>query len=166
MLGTPSSGSSGYSLLGVYKYAYYAPWVQDDWRITNRLTLNLGFRWDFNLPPTERFNRMNRGFDPAAANPVDQLINRQQFPGFPTVTGGLLFAGVNGQPRGAANTYMRAIQPRVGFAYRLTNKLVRARRLGPLLPESEQQLHPEHRLQHFHAAGDFPRRRPHAHSRT
>ena len=124
LLGTPSGGSSGYTLLGVYKYAYYAPWVQDDWRITNKLTLNLGLRWDFNLPPTERFNRMNRGFDAATTNPVDQLINRQQFPGFPTVTGGLLFAGVNGQPRGAANTYMRAVQPRAGFAYRMTNKLV------------------------------------------
>jgi Carboxypeptidase regulatory-like domain len=124
LLGTPSGGSSAFSLLGVYKYAYYAPWVQDDWRVNKRLTLNLGLRWDFNLPPTERYNRMNRGFDPAAPNPVDQLINRQQFPGFPAVTGGLLFAGVNGQPRGAANTYMRAIQPRAGFAYRLKEKLV------------------------------------------
>ena len=54
MLGTPSGGSSAYSLLGVYKYAYYAPWVQDDWRITPRLTVNLGLRWDFNMPPTNR----------------------------------------------------------------------------------------------------------------
>jgi hypothetical protein len=110
--------------LGVYQEHYYAPWVQDDWRINNRLTLNLGFRWDFNLPPYERFNRMDRGFDPNAANPVDALINRQQFPGYPTVKGGLLFAGVNGQPRHAADIYKRAIQPRVGFAYRIGQKLV------------------------------------------
>jgi hypothetical protein len=124
LLGTPSSGSSSYNLLGVYKYAYYAPWVQDDWRITSRLTLNLGLRWDFNLPPTERYNRMNRGFDPSAASPVDQLVDRQQFPGYPAVKGGLRFAGVNGQPRAAADTYMRAVQPRFGFAYRLKEKLV------------------------------------------
>ena len=124
LLGTPSGGSSAYSLLGVYKYGYYAPWVQDDWRITPRLTLNLGLRWDFNLPPTERYDRMNRGFDTASANPVDQLIDRQQFPGYPTVKGGLQFAGVNGQPRAAADTYLRAIQPRFGLAYRLTEKLV------------------------------------------
>lgn len=124
LLGTPSGGSSGYTLLGIYKYAYYAPWVQDDWRISKRLTLNLGLRWDFNTPPTERFNRMDRGFDPNVVSPVNQLINKQQFPSFPSVTGGLLFAGVNGQPRGAANTYMHAIQPRFGFAYRITDKLV------------------------------------------
>ena len=42
--------------------------------------------------------------------------DKQQFPSFPSVTGGLLFAGVNGQPRRAANTYMHAVQPRFGFA--------------------------------------------------
>ena len=79
LLGTPSGGSSGYTLLGIYKYAYYAPWIQDDWRVSKRLSLNLGFRWDFNTPPTERFNRMNRGFDANVASPVNQLINRQTF---------------------------------------------------------------------------------------
>jgi hypothetical protein len=67
---------------------------------------------------------MNRGFDATTTSPVDKLIDRQQFQGVPTVTGGLLFAEVNGQPRGAANTYMRAVQPRFGFAYRLREKLV------------------------------------------
>lgn len=124
LLGTPSSGSSGYNLLGTYKYAYYAPWIQDDWRLTPRLTLNLGLRWDFNLPPTERFNRMDRGFDASTVSPIDKMIDRTQFPGYPTVTGGLLFAGVNGQPRAAADTYLKAVQPRIGFAYRVTNKLV------------------------------------------
>ena len=132
LLGTPSannssysstSSSSGYNLLGVYQEHYYAPWVQDDWRVTSRLTLNLGLRWDFNLPPYERFNRMNRGFSPTAANPVSQLINQQQFPGY-SVTGGLLFAGVAGQPRYAADIYMKAVQPRFGAAYRVNDKLV------------------------------------------
>jgi hypothetical protein len=124
LLGTPSSGSSAYNLLGVYQEHYYAPWVQDDWHLSNKLTLNLGLRWDFNLPPYERFNRMNRGFDPNAPNPVDQLINRQQFPGYPAIRGGLLFAGVNGQSRYAADIDLRAIQPRIGLAYRLQDKLV------------------------------------------
>jgi hypothetical protein len=113
LLGTPSGGSSAYSLLGVYQERYYAPWIQDDWRVNKRLTLNLGFRWDFNVPPNERFNRLDRGFDPAATSP-----------GYPGVTGGLLFAGVNGQPRNAANTYMKALQPRAGFAYRISDRLV------------------------------------------
>jgi hypothetical protein len=123
LLGTPASGSSGYNLLGVYQEHYFAPWIQDDWRINNRLTLNLGLRWDFNVPPYERFNRMDRGFDANAASPISKLVNQQQFPGY-SVSGGLLFAGVNGQPRSAANTYMKAVQPRVGFAYRLGDKIV------------------------------------------
>jgi Carboxypeptidase regulatory-like domain/TonB dependent receptor len=123
LLGTPSSGSSGYSLLGVYQEHYYAPWVQDDWRVTSRLSLNLGLRWDFNLPPVERFNRMDRGFDTTEVNPVSQLVNQQQFPGY-SVNGGLLFAGVGGQPRGAANTYMKAVQPRFGAAFKVNNRLV------------------------------------------
>jgi hypothetical protein len=124
LLGTPSGGSSAYSLLGVYQDHYFAPWIQDDWRVNSRLSLNLGLRWDFNVPPYERFNRMDRGFSPTQTSPVNQLINQQQFPGFPTVTGGLLFAGVNGQPRSAADTYMKAIQPRFGFAYRIGNRLI------------------------------------------
>ena len=124
LLGTLSSGSSDLNLLPTYLYRYYAPWVQDDWRVSRKLTLNLGLRWDFNIPANERYNRMNRGFDLNVVNPVDKLIDRTKFPNFPTVRGGLLFAGVNGQPRNAANTYMRAVQPRFGFAYQLTPKLV------------------------------------------
>jgi hypothetical protein len=71
-------------LLGIYKYAYYAPWIQDDWRVSKRLSLNLGFRWDFNTPPTERFNRMNWGFDANVGGSVNQLINQQQFPVTPS----------------------------------------------------------------------------------
>jgi hypothetical protein len=123
LLGTPGSGSSGYNLLGVYQEHYFAPWMQDDWRINSRLTVNLGLRWDFNVPPYERFNRMDRGFDPKAATPLNSQINQQQFPGY-AVSGGLLFAGVNGQPRTASNTYMKAVQPRAGFAYKLREKLV------------------------------------------
>ena len=121
LLGTPNGGSSEYDAATANMYRYYAPWVQDDWRVSRRLTVNLGLRWDFNVPADERYNRLDRGFDFSAVNPVNAMIA----PGsLPTVTGGLLFAGVNGQPRNAANTYKRAIQPRIGFAYQVTSKLV------------------------------------------
>jgi TonB dependent receptor len=103
---------------------YYAPWISDDWRVSGRLTINLGLRWDFNVAPDERFNRLNRGFDTATTNPVDSMVDRAQFPNVPTLRGGLLFAGVGGQPREAADVYRKAIQPRMGFAYRITDDLV------------------------------------------
>ena len=124
LLGTPSSGSTQYNAFPINLYKYYAPWIQDDWRVTNKLSLNLGFRWDFNIPANERFNRLNRSFDRDVVNPADAMVNKSQFPGLPMLRGGLLFAGVNGVPREAADTYKRALQPRAGFAYQLTDKLV------------------------------------------
>jgi hypothetical protein len=86
LLGTPSGGSSAYALLGIYRYGYYAPWVQDDWRVSKRLTINLGLRWD-DYAAVERFNRMNRGFTRRGhAGEPDCQRDR-----------GLL-RGVNGQP--------------------------------------------------------------------
>ncbi len=38
---------------------YYAGYAQDDWRVTSKLTLNLGVRYDYDSPRTERYNRMN-----------------------------------------------------------------------------------------------------------
>ncbi|PWU07849.1 MAG: hypothetical protein C5B51_08985 [Terriglobia bacterium] len=85
-------------------------YVQDNWRLTPKLTLNLGFRYDVETPRTERFNQMTY-FNPAAAAPI-------------TVTGlnlhgAVEFAGVNGNPRTEFDTYWGQIGPRIGFAYNL-----------------------------------------------
>jgi hypothetical protein len=103
---------------------YYAPWFQNDWKFNRRLTINLGLRWDVNVAPDERYDRLNRGFDADVINPANALINRTTFPTLPQLKGGLNFAGVNGVDRIAANTDWNNIQPRLGFAYLLTDKLV------------------------------------------
>ena len=121
LLGLPASGSIDYPIFPSYVDRYYAFYFQDDWKVTRKLTLNLGVRQDFIMPPTERYSRMTRGFDPNGVNPVNALVDRTQFPGFPTVMGGLLYAG-NGQM--AANTDITGIQPRFGMAYAVTSKLV------------------------------------------
>jgi len=122
----PGGGNNGadYNVLTSTVQSYYAPYVQDDWKVTRKLTLNLGLRWDFNLSPFERYNRLNRGFDPNAVNPIDKLIDRTQFPTLPAIKGALLFSGVNGADRRAGNLDWTAIQPRIGFAYQLTSKMV------------------------------------------
>ena len=59
-----------------YRWAYYAPWVQDDIKVTRRLTLNLGVRWDVLSPLTDSHNRLNFGFFGGELNPISSQITR------------------------------------------------------------------------------------------
>jgi Carboxypeptidase regulatory-like domain/TonB-dependent Receptor Plug Domain len=124
LLGYVNGGGVDYPLFYITLGKYYAPWVQNDWKVNRRLTLNTGVRWDINVPPNERYDRLNRGFDPNVINPVDSLIDRAKFPNFPQLKGGINFAGVGDLPRTAANTDWNNIQPRLGFAYLLKENLV------------------------------------------
>jgi hypothetical protein len=124
LLGTPSTGSVNYAVFPIFLFPYYAPWVQHDWRVSRKLSVNVGVRWDFNIPPAERFNRINRGFDPKAVSPVNQMIDRAAFPDYPQITGSMLFAGLNGLPRQAADIFGVALQPRFGAAYSIDSKTV------------------------------------------
>src|SRR6185437_16903480 len=89
--------------------SYLALFVQDDWRVTDRLTINAGLRWEVEYPRKEVNNKMN-SFDPLAINPVS---------GTPGV---VTFAGVNGTPVRAFTTDFNNVGPRLGFAYRLPGK--------------------------------------------
>ena len=67
----PASGAIANNFYPTLRWNYNAPWVQDDWRLTDKLTLNLGFRWDFNTPVFEEDNRLNYVFDTTSTNPVN-----------------------------------------------------------------------------------------------
>ncbi|MBI2690220.1 MAG: TonB-dependent receptor [Acidobacteria bacterium] len=125
LLGMPTSGAVTINMFPIYMYRYFAPWVQNDWKLTRKLTLNAGFRWDVNAPPVERYNRMNRGFDPEATSPANALIDASLYPymKFP-IRGGLDFAGVDGDARGAADPYYHTYQPRIGLAYAVGKRTV------------------------------------------
>ncbi len=106
---------------------YLAAFLHDDWKLTRRLTLNLGVRYELETPIVERYDRMVRGFDSTTPNPIEAAArtNYAQSPvtGIPAdkfrVLGGLQFAGVNGQPRGMWETDKNNFSPRAGFAYLL-----------------------------------------------
>jgi hypothetical protein len=87
--------------------------IQDNWRVTPKLTLNLGFRYDVETPRTERYNQMTY-FNPAAASPIT-------VPGL-NLHGAVEFAGVDGNPRTEFNTYWGGIGPRFGFAYNIFDR--------------------------------------------
>ena len=92
----------------------YAAFAQDNWKVTPRLTLNIGLRYDVNLPRTERDNRMN-WFDP---NVVSPLV----VPGLGTLHGGELFDSA--KIRSDWQTDWKDFQPRFGFAWRVNDKTV------------------------------------------
>ncbi|MBY0503014.1 MAG: carboxypeptidase-like regulatory domain-containing protein [Bryobacteraceae bacterium] len=123
LLGTPNSGSVTYNVFPIFRFPYLAPWVQFDWKFTRRLTVNFGVRQDYNLPPTERYNRVNRGFSATAPSDLDGLVDRAKYP-LPPITGSLRFAGVDGEPARPADVYRKTWQPRFGFAYSLGAKTV------------------------------------------
>ena len=54
LLGFAASGGIDFIARPYYRWRYYAPWVQDDIKLTRRLTVNLGLRWDLLVPLTER----------------------------------------------------------------------------------------------------------------
>lgn len=123
LLGFPASGRVDYNVFPYYQSIYTAPWIQDDIKVTRRLTVNVGLRWDVHLPPTERYNRANRDFLATVENPISSRIDQTRFPGY-KVYGGLGFAGVNGASRQPFDTDYNNLQPRVGAAFQLDSKTV------------------------------------------
>ncbi|HWB87484.1 MAG TPA: carboxypeptidase-like regulatory domain-containing protein [Bryobacteraceae bacterium] len=113
LLGDMASAQATINAAPYLTWKYPVGFFQDDWKVTRRLAVNLGLRWDEEMPVQERYNRQNRGFDFTAKSPLT-------VPGY-NLVGGLLFAGVNGQPNGAFNPTKNAWQPRAGVAYQFFN---------------------------------------------
>lgn len=91
-----------------WRSQYYAGFIQDDWKIAKNLTLNLGVRYDIDVPRRELYNRY-ANFSPTTPNP-----------GAGGLPGAVVFAGDEAGRAGStrwADTYKKAIGPRLGFAW-------------------------------------------------
>lgn len=145
LLGTPTGGSIAYNNTFYRTRPYYGLYVQDDWKVSPSVTLNLGLRYDVQVPWLERYNRTNRGFDPSVKSPLsDQILAnwaklkadydkanpnaKYKYPAPPAaLTGAILFPGVDGQPRRIYETDWTNFAPRVGIAWRVRgNTVIRA----------------------------------------
>ena len=132
LFGLPTDGSISRiaSISEISKYI--GMFVQDDWKVSHRLTINAGLRYELEIPTTERYNRANRGFDYSTPNPIQAQAQANYalnpIPEIPAnsfqVKGGLLFAGVSGVPRAMWNIDYHRLMPRIGLAYQLQDKTV------------------------------------------
>ncbi|MGA2329997.1 MAG: TonB-dependent receptor [Bryobacteraceae bacterium] len=102
------------AILGV-RQTYYAAFVQDDWKVSRRLTINAGLRWDVDVPYSEVNGKITL---------VD--LNRPN-PGAGNLLGALSFYGSgpgrNGQDS-PGKTHWKMLRPRLGLAYQIDSKTV------------------------------------------
>jgi hypothetical protein len=142
LLGLPTGGQIDYNDSYYRTNGYYAVFFQNDWKVRSNVNINLGLRWDVWRPFVEQHDRVNSYFDWNAKNPLsDQLVaswsaaksqwdaqnpgKESLYPNAPSVIkGGLVFPGVNGQPRTIYDTDWTNIQPRIGIAWQIRPKMV------------------------------------------
>lgn len=113
LLGAVDSSSlyvQDFSTLGA-RYKAFSPYVEDDFKVSQKLTLNLGLRWDLYTPFKENHNRWS-GFSPTLVNPA-------------TGTPGAMFYYGSGTGtcncKTTVNTWYKNFGPRIGFAYQATS---------------------------------------------
>lgn len=132
LIGLPASGSVANNAATADQTTYKGFFFHDDWRVSSRLTLNLGFRYEWEGAYTERYNRLNRGYDFGTESPLSAAA-RANYATAPIpevaasafkATGGLLFAGVGGVPRGLSNIDRNNFAPRIGASFQLNSKTV------------------------------------------
>jgi len=116
LTGWPSGGSIPYANGVSVQSTYYGFYVQDDFRVSSKLTLNMGLRYEYESPRTERYNRTTRGFAYNTPSPL-------KVPGM-NLRGGLIYAGVDGAARGLYDPDRNNFAPRFGFAYSLNPKTI------------------------------------------
>ncbi|MEP7273415.1 MAG: TonB-dependent receptor, partial [Acidobacteriota bacterium] len=129
LLGNPASGRLGIAPDPAVQNLYYAFFAQDDWRVNQRLTLNLGLRWEVDLGNTERFDRLTN-IDLNSPFPVNSLT--VAFPAATNLgTRTIPMRGVitpvgrgNVDYREQFNRDLNNFGPRIGLAFKVDDKTV------------------------------------------
>jgi hypothetical protein len=132
LMGIPG-GNMGISDSFVEQDKYLALYIADDWKINKKLTVNLGIRYEYEAPLTERFNRAAVHFAGNVPNPLNDAARAAYarsgpIPELPLdrfqAMGGLTFANVAPNGRTYWSGEKLNFQPRVGFAYQFRPKTI------------------------------------------
>ncbi len=131
MMGLPTTTSADTNASSAAYDSFIGMYVQDNWRVSPRLSLNFGLRLDYEFGGTERYNRLVGQFDPTLSLPISAAAQaayaKIAIPEVPassfSVLGGATYPGVNGAPRAVWNNSANW-QPRLAAAYQLNSKTV------------------------------------------
>ncbi len=143
LLGLPSnnSGDIQFSFAGATASTYTGAYFQDDWKVTRKLTLNLGMRYDVDTPRTERYNRLSY-FNPNVPSSLQgQVQASANCPNCGNLMGQMQFVGLPGSLYGRHQTPtdLNNFAPRFGFAYNAFKDTVVRGGYGILYAPSVQQ---------------------------
>jgi len=128
LLGYPSGGSVQYSFAPYESYNYYGGFIQDDFKVKSNVTINAGLRWDEELSPKERHNRLLAGVCLTCPNPISGLIHN---PPNNTLPNGAPFVNpITGAVQFASNSYSAYAndtaywQPKLGASWGVNKYMV------------------------------------------
>ena len=126
LMGVLDGGSTGTPYNPAVAIHYLGEYIQDDWRPTPKLTLNLGLRYEIQTAPTYRDNIAST-FNPEAINPLSTALGKP-------ILGALQF--LSPSQRGIYHTNYTNVAPRLGFSYAVTPRLALRGGYGFFYPPS------------------------------
>jgi hypothetical protein len=121
LLGYPTSGAVPVTTpINAFTH-YYSGYIQDDYRVSPRVTLTYGVRLEHEDGLREENNHFTVGFDPTVVSPLNAWVS---IPGRDAITGGLIFAGVNGAATQQGNPPAVKASPRAGLVLKINDNTV------------------------------------------
>ena len=118
LMGYPSAGSVNTAQPINVFVRYYAGYIQDDIRVSNKLTVNAGLRYEYETGEGEVNNNIAVGFNQAQVNPIGAGVTGV------IPYGAIQFAGLGGNPNVCCSPSRTKFGPRAGAAYQLTPKTI------------------------------------------
>ena len=117
LIGVPNGGNISHDPTPASSNPYWALYFEDNWKVSPKLTVTLGLRYDLDVPRTERFNRYSV-FDFDATSPIASRVPANEFFTQAALRGAIRY--VDADNRRQAPTDKNNWGPRIGFAYNIT----------------------------------------------